>query len=100
MNHHTHWIMKHGRIAPVPLMIWARWFETSDRRLHFTDLGNVKIYTTFLGLDHRMNSYERPEIIETMIFGGKCNNYFWRCATLVEAKAQHQVACEMARGDS
>lgn len=81
--------------TPVPvddLLTWANWFETADRQVARTAIGDVCISTVFLGLDHSFGHGE-PLVFETMIFGGPNDQYQTRAATWTEAVAQHVVAC-------
>jgi hypothetical protein len=47
---------------------WARWFEKSNRRVAFDQIGSTEISTVFLGIDHRFHSGGPPILWETMIF--------------------------------
>lgn len=60
------------------------------------ELGDVRVSTVFLGLDHGWGR-GAPEIFETMIFGGKHSESCWRYSTREEAIAGHRVALELAR---
>lgn len=77
------------------LMEWAQWFETADRHVDKTMVGDIKVSTVFLGLDHRFGEGE-PELFETMIFddGGEFDEEMWRYATWEEAVAGHKKAVE------
>jgi len=83
----------------VPLMVWARWFETADRRIAFTEYGKVSISTVFLGLDHSFDYTGKspPILFESMIFGGQHDGYTDRCATYDEAEAMHKATCAMVK---
>jgi hypothetical protein len=85
---------------PVPcndLMEWARWFETSDRRVAHDEIGDVRVSTVFLGLNHRFGPGS-PLLFETMIFGGPHDQYQERCTFWDDAVKQHAEAVAMARG--
>ncbi len=75
---------------------WARWFEKADRRVAKTKVGVVKISTVFLGLDHSCGG-SIPILFETMIFGGKHNDYQERYTTWEEAEAGHLRAVELVK---
>jgi hypothetical protein len=86
---------------PIPcadFMTRARWFETSDRHVAKTDLGDVRVSTVFVGLDRSFGDGP-PLVFETMIFGGPFDQdkYQERCSTWEEAEAQHAKAVEVAR---
>lgn len=77
---------------PIPmedLLEWGRWMETSDRVVAQTKVGDVRISTVFLGVDH---SYEavKPLLFETMVFEGKLDGEMNRYCTWEEAEKGHQ----------
>ena len=75
---------------------WARWFEKADLHVAKTKiLSDVEVSTVFLGLDHNFSGGE-PILFETMIFGGKYDQYQERYATWAEAEAGHEVAVKLA----
>lgn len=87
---------------PIPcedLMEWARWMQFSDRKVAFDIIGNVKVSTVFLGLDHSFSLLEDgiPVLYETMIFGGKHDQYQERYSTPEEALIGHEVAVKLVR---
>ena len=86
---------------PIPcddLMEWARWFETTNRQIKrdvFAN-GEITISTVFLGMVHGFG--EGPPILfETMIFGGKYDDYQTRCSTWDEAEKMHQDAIDLIK---
>ena len=87
----------HATVECNDLMAWARWFETADRQVAKTAIGDVKVSTVFLGLDHSFGG-GKPLLFETMIFGGAHDEYQTRCSTWDEADAQHQAAVALVRG--
>ena len=90
-----HYILDGHKVVPVDLMTWAHWFEKADRHIAQTIQGNVRVSTVFLGLDHQWG--EGPPILfETMIFGGKHDQYQKRYSTWDEAEQGHRVACKLA----
>jgi hypothetical protein len=80
------------------LMEWGKWFETADRRVANDIIGDVRISTVFLGLDHSFGDGP-PLLFETMIFGGEHDQYQDRCSTWQQAEAQHAEACRLIRKD-
>lgn len=62
-----HWILKDGKIRKVPLMVWAKWFETSPDR-----------------------------IVERTIVGKVLRDYQVRYCTLAQAKKGHKAAVKFA----
>ena len=55
----------------------------------------VRVSTIFLGLDHQWADGGPPLLFETMVFGGKHDQYQTRCSTWDEAVEQHQVALDL-----
>jgi len=83
--------------VPVDLMTWARWFETADRSVAQTIVGNKRVSTVFLGIDHRFGDGP-PLLFETMIFNGPDDGeYQERCSTWEEAEAMHERAVHVAQ---
>lgn len=58
--------------------------------------GDADVSTVFLGLDHQFDDGP-PLLFETMIFGGKHDDYCERYATIEEARDGHRVACAVVR---
>ena len=63
----------------------------SDRVMKQEAIGEAKVSTVFLGLDHNFMGGE-PVLFETMIFGGKHGGYQKRCSTWEMAEKMHQDA--------
>ncbi len=60
----------HGEPRAEPdLFTWAKWFEEAfdKRRVASTEIGDVRVSTVFLGLDHSFGD-EEPIFWETMVF--------------------------------
>ncbi len=93
-----HWILVDREPVKCTLLEWGAWFETDERRIDQTDIGDVHISTVFLGIDHNYNLTGRPVLFETMIFGGEHDQYQDRCCTYDEAKKMHTKALWMVRG--
>lgn len=92
------YVLDGKRPVPVDLMTWARWFEKADRKVAWDVIGDVKVSTVFLGLDHRFGDPGPPLLFETMIFGGPHDEYQERCSTWEEAEAMHSKALDLVRG--
>lgn len=88
-----HYILDGQEIIPCddPLE-WAKWFGTADRQIALTSLKKVLISTVFLGIDHSFGLGGPPLLFETMIFGGKHDQYQDRYSTRQEAMKGHQRA--------
>lgn len=76
---------------------WGRWFEKADRSLAQTNIGKAHVSTVFLGLDHNFSSKGPPILYETMIFGGKHDEYQKRYSTRKEAFLGHERAVQLVR---
>ena len=91
-------ILEGRKAVPCPdLMTWAKWFETANRHVAQDTIGDVRISTVFLGLDHNFLG-DRPLLFETMIFGGAHDQYQERCSTWDEAEKMHAEALALVRG--
>lgn len=87
--------------VPVPCKDAHEWAQAwkEDRRVARTQINpEVSVSTVFLGLDHNFDvEDEIPVLFETMIFGGKEDQFQSRCHTWEEAEVMHENACELAR---
>ena len=75
---------------------WFRLCTPTMKRVDETFINDVHISTVFLGMDHSFGG-GTPVLFETMIFGGKLNDYQWRYTTWDEAIEGHQKAVQMCR---
>ena len=82
-----------GEAVPCnDLMEWARWFENAEgRRVANDHVGDVRVSTVFLGLDHSFGGAV-PILWETMIFGGEHDGYQERYSSRRDAVAGHARA--------
>ena len=71
-------------------LVWARWFETADRRVARDVIDGVIVSTVFLGLDHRFIGDGPPVLYESMVFGDT-EEHMWRYSTREQALAGHQA---------
>lgn len=79
------------------LIKWATWFETANRRVSETMIGEVRVSTVFLGLDHRFGE-GAPLLWETMVFGGELDQEQNRCSGSKEqAEAMHSDMVERVK---
>ena len=60
-------------------------------------VGESRVSTVFLCLDHRFDRRGPPIVFETMVFGGPMDSEQWRYCTLDEAKVGHAAALEQVR---
>lgn len=76
---------------------WAKWYKTANRHVDKTDITNkIKVSTVFLGIDHAFGGGE-PVLFETMVFGGKHDEYQERYKTWEEAEAGHKRIVKMCK---
>jgi hypothetical protein len=71
------------------LIEWATWFDTADRRVFKTLVGEYEVSTVFLGLDHNFHRLltgedSPPILFETMIFPAARNTHSRKGKTLTE----------------
>jgi hypothetical protein len=97
--------------APVVIDTPVRWAEEVARRMMMqknyrvdpwrvaeTIVGDARVSTVFLGLDHRFGGEGPPVLFETMIFGGRLDEFQDRCCTWDEAEKMHAEAVRLVRG--
>lgn len=79
---------------------WREWYKNPDQSIARNSIvramGDVRISTVFLGIDHSSGDGP-PRLFETMIFGGQYDQYRSRYATKAEALAGHNQAVVLAR---
>ena len=76
--------------------VWGAWMQTANCKVALTHLENADISTVFLGLDYAFGGGP-PLLWETMIFGGRHDDYQVRYSTLADAKLGHAEAVALAR---
>ena len=99
----VHYILVDSNVIPVPLPEWIFWFETADRTIAKTQVGESMVSTVFLGIDHSFGFRGTPILFETLVFGGLLDDEMERYATLKEARLGHEqmiarVRASAARG--
>lgn len=94
-----HYILDGHKAVPVDLMVWANWLEQCKER-HVADekIGDVRISTVFLGLDHSWGDGP-PLIFETMVFGGPLDQEQDRYTTWEQAEAGHKLMVERVKAE-
>lgn len=91
------YILDGKRAVPCDdLMEWGRAFEAADRRVCHDQIGDIRISTVFLGVDHKWGDGP-PLLFETMIFGGTHDQYQKRCSTWEQAEAMHAEALKLVK---
>jgi hypothetical protein len=86
----------------ITLRQWGelKYQDPDYHRVALTIVGEAKVSTVWLGLDHRMTVLDGggpPIIFETMIFGGPHDEEQWRYSTEVEARAGHELVVAQLR---
>lgn len=82
----------HKVITTSDLLEYARAFETQDRVVAFDKIGDLRVSTVFLGLNHQF--FEGPPLwFETMVFSPELegNEPLWRYSTWEEAETGHRA---------
>ncbi len=92
----NYYILVDRKAVPTDVVEWGKFFSKEDRVVAITNIGDVKVSTVFLGLDHRLGDKGPPLMFETMIFGGPHDEYQRRCSTWAEAEEMHRGACVLA----
>ena len=67
---------------------WGKAFESVNRKVAETEVGDARISTVFIGLDHSFGNGD-PLLFETMIFGGPRDDHMRRYATWDDALIGH-----------
>jgi len=95
-----HYILKDGKVVIEPDPItWAMWFEKAEDRVVKQEfIGDSKVSTVFLGLDHNFEPDGPPILWETMVFDGKLDREMDRCAgNREQAEAMHARMAQRVR---
>lgn len=79
------------------LELWAQWFQTANRRVAHDTVGDVRISTVFLGLNHNFFDDGPPLIFETMVFGGQLDDATERYSTYAQAESGHAAMVERVK---
>lgn len=85
--------------VPADLPTWAKWFDDNrtNRHVAIDVIGDVRISTAFLGLDHSFGDEGPPILFETMVFGGPLSDEQDRYATWEQAEAGHAAILARVR---
>ena len=74
-------------------------FFNNDRQIAIDSFGDAEVSTVFLCFDHSLGGLigedRKPILFETMIFGGKHDEWCERYHTYDEAMEGHKRLCEM-----
>lgn len=89
----------HTPVKANSLVEWAESMEKTDRTVKRTTVGESRVSTVFLGLDHSFEEGATPVLFETMVFGGPDDQYQERYTTWDEAEAGHdRIVAMLERG--
>lgn len=96
----THYTLDefHNPVAEADILTWAKWYESADRKVASSMVGDIRISTVFLGLDHGFGDGP-PILFETMVFGGTHDQYQDRHCTWSEACDGHAMAVSMVKDE-
>ena len=88
-----------GPVEAASALEGAKAFDDPRRIVAQQEIGNVRVSTIFLGLDHGFG--EGPPLLwETMIFGGTHDKDQWRYSSRADAVAGHEAAVALVLSDS
>lgn len=92
------YMLDNRKAVPCDLHTWgAMMNEIGARRVAETIIGDIRVSTVFLGLDHSFGGGP-PLLFESMAFGLPGDDEWQeRCTTWEEADAMHAAMCERAR---
>lgn len=90
-----HYILVGHDVVPCKdIIVWANYYSSPEHRnIAETIRGNIRVSTIFLGVNV---GDEAPLFFETMIFGGKHDQYQVRYATFDQAVYGHIKVCTLA----
>ena len=89
---------KNGNPVFEPDLIkWAKWIESEKRSVANETVGDSKISTVFLGIDHAFD--DGPLVLwETTIFGGELDQHQERCGgSRQQAQEMHNRMVQMVK---
>lgn len=94
-----HWVLKGHEPVYVDMdtEAWANCFTDSCQHVADDQLGDVRVSTVFLALDHNFSGEGPPLLFETMVFGGVEDGRQWRYSTWREAEEGHAVVIQSVR---
>ena len=106
MNTDKYILEGHTPVPEADLLKWGKWMETSNRivkkdiatvKFEGDNLGEVRVSTVFLGLNHSFLEEAEPLLFETMVFGGPLDQEMDRCSTWEGAEKMHELMCEKVK---
>jgi hypothetical protein len=91
-----YYILEGHEAKPCDAMTWGKWFEKNDRHVADEKIGDVRISTVFLGLNHSFDNGE-PLLFETLVFGGELDQEMDRYFTWEQAETGHKKMVERVK---
>lgn len=87
-----------GTVVEEPdILKWDKWFKTADRTVAMTMVGDLRVSTVFLSIDHAFDG-GKPVLFETLVFGlPDVEEIMRRYRTREEALAGHARVVEGLR---
>lgn len=88
---------------PYPVSLEESYKLYNDRDMKITQqdkIGDVRVSTVFLSMDHARIGETTPVLWETMIFGGEHDGYQERYTSHEDALAGHQRALDLVKNVS
>lgn len=75
-------------VACESMLEWSAWFATADRQVALDTVGDMRISTVFMGMDHAFNGGP-PMLWETLIMGGPLDGEGRRYSSRLAAMRGH-----------
>ncbi len=92
-----HYILEDKKPVPVSQMDWADWFETHDRTVAKTKIGDTTVSTVFLGFDYNTKGGQAPQLFQTKALDGHLDGESITSATWEEAEQAHAYMVKWAK---
>ena len=86
--------------TPVKIEDFKDWTLASANQKNtvaYDFIYGVRVSTVFLGIDHGFKPGDKPVLFETMVFGGKHDQFQERYCTWDEAESGHKTALKMVK---
>lgn len=97
------WFVLDQEGNPVPvngMQEWGRWHEHNSAQIAYDEISeDVYVSTIFLGHGIHRSDQVPTRMFETMVFGGKHDQFQLRASTRQEALDHHRMTLDMVRGD-
>lgn len=90
------WILKDGELVPAASEEWGAWFETADRTVAKTKVGEATVSTVFLAVNHSFGGGP-PVLWETLVFGGPIDGEMDRYTSRELADVGHLAMVERVK---